>query len=107
MHEVNTSAVESPIELDRRKLLKLGVSTVAASAFGGWAVSAPAQQNQSVGISKSGKTVKKNFFRGMSAFPLTPADEVGRVDTANYSSILERLVSAKVDSITVLGSTGI
>lgn len=51
--------------------------------------------------------MQKNFFRGMSAFPLTPADEIGRVDTANYSSILERLVSAKVDSITVLGSTGI
>jgi len=40
MHETNTPVVELPVELDRRKLLKLGISTVAASAFGGWAVSA-------------------------------------------------------------------
>ncbi len=51
--------------------------------------------------------MKRELFKGLSAFPLTPADEDGRVDTENYGSLLHRLVEAKVDSITTLGSTGI
>ncbi len=48
-----------------------------------------------------------HLFRGLSAFPLTPADEHGIVDTAALGRILERLVAAGVDSIGLLGSTGI
>lgn len=106
MREMSGPCIESTIEVDRRKRLKRAASTAAASALGSWAVFAHAEQNQSADISESEKTVQKNFFRGLSAFPLTPADEAGRVDAANYSSILERLANAKVDSITVLGSTG-
>ena len=47
------------------------------------------------------------LFHGLSAFPLTPADERGKVDTAALGLILERLVDAGVDSIGLLGSTGI
>jgi len=46
------------------------------------------------------------LFQGLSAFPITPADEAGNVDTAAFSSILEALVDANVDSIGLLGSTG-
>ncbi|WP_192458241.1 dihydrodipicolinate synthase family protein [Musicola keenii] len=46
-------------------------------------------------------------FYGLSAFPLTPADEQGRVDTDAFAMLLRRLVDAGVDSIGVLGSTGI
>jgi len=46
------------------------------------------------------------MFKGFSAFPITPADANGRVDTENLAVLLERLVSAKVDSIGLLGSTG-
>ena len=46
-------------------------------------------------------------FHGLSAFPLTPADEQGRVDTAALGRLLERLCEARVDSIGLLGSTGI
>ncbi len=45
-------------------------------------------------------------FTGLSAFPLTPADEAGRVDTDALQQLLARIVEAKVDSIGLLGSTG-
>jgi 4-hydroxy-tetrahydrodipicolinate synthase len=46
------------------------------------------------------------LFRGLSAFPITPADEQGKVDTRALVALLERLTDAKVDSIGLLGSTG-
>lgn len=46
-------------------------------------------------------------FRGLSAFPLTPADEQGRVDAGTLARLLERLCEAGVDSIGLLGSTGV
>ena len=46
-------------------------------------------------------------FRGLSAFPLTPADEHGRVDTETLARLVERLCEAGVDAIGLLGSTGI
>jgi 4-hydroxy-tetrahydrodipicolinate synthase len=50
---------------------------------------------------------RPNPFRGLSAFPITPADEHGRVDTETLGRLLERLCEAGVDSIGLLGSTGI
>ncbi|MGO4404639.1 dihydrodipicolinate synthase family protein [Bosea sp. RAF48] len=47
-----------------------------------------------------------SIFRGLSAFPLTPADADGVVDTQAFARMLDRLVAAGVDSIAVLGSTG-
>src|SRR6478735_3925693 len=47
-----------------------------------------------------------SVFSGLSAFPLTPADADGVVDTEAFAAMLERLVAAGVDSIAVLGSTG-
>lgn len=47
-----------------------------------------------------------SIFHGLSAFPITPADEAGIVDTDALSRLLERLVSASVQSIGLLGSTG-
>jgi 4-hydroxy-tetrahydrodipicolinate synthase len=47
-----------------------------------------------------------SIFRGLSAFPLTPADAEGLVDTDAFAIMLDRLVAAGVDSIAVLGSTG-
>lgn len=44
---------------------------------------------------------------GLSAFPITPADEAGRIDAAALRGLIARLVSAGVDSIGLLGSTGI
>ena len=46
------------------------------------------------------------MFTGLSAFPLTPADAEGVVDTAALGVLLDRLCGAKVASIGVLGSTG-
>ncbi len=46
-------------------------------------------------------------FKGLSAFPITPADEAGQVDTEAFSALIERLDAAEVDSIGILGSTGI
>jgi len=46
-------------------------------------------------------------FTGLCAFPLTPADSQGRVDTEILSRLVERLCNARVDSIGLLGSTGI
>lgn len=45
-------------------------------------------------------------FTGLSAFPITPADEAGRVDVKALRAIVRRLVEAGVDSIGLLGSTG-
>ncbi|WP_245413818.1 dihydrodipicolinate synthase family protein [Fulvimarina endophytica] len=46
-------------------------------------------------------------FSGLSAFPVTPADQDGRVDADALARTVERLVEVKVDSIGLLGSTGI
>jgi len=46
------------------------------------------------------------IFQGLSAFPITPADEHGRVDTGALRTLIARLTEAKVDSIGLLGSTG-
>lgn len=45
-------------------------------------------------------------IRGLSAFPITPADAEGRVDIEGLEVLLQRLVDANVDSIGLLGSTG-
>jgi 4-hydroxy-tetrahydrodipicolinate synthase len=45
------------------------------------------------------------MFTGLSAFPLTPLRDE-RVDEDAYIGLVERLVTAGVDSITALGSTG-
>lgn len=45
------------------------------------------------------------MFSGLSAFPLTPMNETGFDETA-FAGLMERLVSAGVDSIGSLGSTG-
>ncbi|HRP77736.1 MAG TPA: dihydrodipicolinate synthase family protein [Aquamicrobium sp.] len=47
------------------------------------------------------------FPGGLCAFPITPADEVGRVDAAALRKLVARLAAANVDSIGLLGSTGI
>ena len=46
------------------------------------------------------------LFQGLSAFPITPADDRGRVDTHALGTLLRRLEEAGVDSIGLLGSTG-
>ena len=51
-------------------------------------------------------TVDASLFRGLSAFPLTPTDADGVVDTDAFAVMIDRLVAAGVDSIAVLGSTG-
>ena len=45
------------------------------------------------------------MFCGLSAFPLTPMNEMG-VDESAFAHLVERLAAAKVDSIGALGSTG-
>lgn len=50
--------------------------------------------------------VDASIFRGLSAFPLTPADAEGVVNTDAFAVMIDRLVAAGVDSIAVLGSTG-
>ena len=47
------------------------------------------------------------LFTGLSAFPLTPADAAGVVDTDALGVLVDRLATAGVDSIGLLGSTGI
>lgn len=47
-----------------------------------------------------------SLFQGLSAFPITPADASGRVDTHALARLLERIQAAGVDSIGLLGSTG-
>src|SRR4051794_14701771 len=46
------------------------------------------------------------MFHGLSAFPITPADERGRVDTDALSALVQRLERGGVDSVGLLGSTG-
>lgn len=46
------------------------------------------------------------LFSGLAAFPLTPADASGVVDLNTLSVMIDRLASAKVDAIGLLGSTG-
>jgi 4-hydroxy-tetrahydrodipicolinate synthase len=46
------------------------------------------------------------MFRGLSAFPLTPADPQGHVETGDLVRLVERLAAAEVDSVGLLGSTG-
>lgn len=46
------------------------------------------------------------MFSGLSAFPLTPANAEGVIDTEAFAGMIERLVHADVDSIAILGSTG-
>lgn len=45
-------------------------------------------------------------FHGLSAFPITPADEHGIVDADGVMRLTARLAEAGVDSIGLLGSTG-
>lgn len=45
-------------------------------------------------------------FHGLSAFPITPANEHGRVNVEMLAGLLDRLCKAGVDSIGLLGSTG-
>ncbi len=46
------------------------------------------------------------LFRGLCAFPITPADDNGTVDTAALRRLVRRLADARVHSIGLLGSTG-
>ncbi len=45
-------------------------------------------------------------FHGLCAFPITPADEHGRIDVEAFRKLLGRLTEAGVPSIGILGSTG-
>ncbi|MFW7340925.1 dihydrodipicolinate synthase family protein [Pollutimonas sp. H1-120] len=47
-----------------------------------------------------------SLLQGLSAFPITPADKHGIVDTETLGMLVARLRDAEVDSICVLGSTG-
>jgi len=46
-------------------------------------------------------------FHGLSAFPPTPADGDGRVHAEALARLVDRLCEAGVDSIGLLGSTGL
>ncbi|PZV34856.1 dihydrodipicolinate synthase family protein [Mesorhizobium kowhaii] len=46
------------------------------------------------------------FLSGLSAFPITPINRDGRIDTKALRKLIKRLCAAKVDSIGLLGSTG-
>lgn len=46
------------------------------------------------------------LFQGLSAFPITPADASGIVDTGALAALLTRIQAAGADSIGLLGSTG-
>ncbi|RNJ42504.1 dihydrodipicolinate synthase family protein [Mesorhizobium erdmanii] len=46
------------------------------------------------------------FLSGLSAFPITPSDRDGGIDTKALRKLVTRLCAAKVDSIGLLGSTG-
>ncbi|MBB2169009.1 dihydrodipicolinate synthase family protein [Gluconacetobacter aggeris] len=48
-----------------------------------------------------------SIFHGLSAFPITPADEHGVVDAEGVARLTAHLSAAGVDSIGLLGSTGI
>jgi 4-hydroxy-tetrahydrodipicolinate synthase len=46
------------------------------------------------------------MFTGLSAFPLTPLDDDGRLDEPAFARLVTRLATAGVQSIGALGSTG-
>jgi 4-hydroxy-tetrahydrodipicolinate synthase len=46
------------------------------------------------------------LFHGLSAFPITPSDASGIVDTGALATLLARIQAAGADSIGLLGSTG-
>ena len=46
------------------------------------------------------------MFTGLSAFPLTPLDDTGRLDEPAFTRLVTRLVQGGVQSIGALGSTG-
>ena len=46
------------------------------------------------------------IFKGLSAFPITPSDANGTVDTDTLQTLVTRLAGASVNSIGLLGSTG-
>lgn len=46
------------------------------------------------------------FVSGLSAFPITPSDRDGRINTVALRRLISRLCAAQVDSIGLLGSTG-
>src|SRR5215217_5510902 len=46
------------------------------------------------------------LLKGLSAFPITPADASGQVDVSALRRLVARLCEAGVDSIGLLGSTG-
>src|SRR5687768_4778966 len=46
------------------------------------------------------------LFRGLSAFPITPADQNGRVNVDELAVLLRRAADAGVASVGLLGSTG-
>jgi 4-hydroxy-tetrahydrodipicolinate synthase len=46
------------------------------------------------------------IFRGLAAYPITPADADGRVDVDGLSRLVAPLVAAGVDAVGLLGSTG-
>lgn len=48
-----------------------------------------------------------NPFQGLSSFPITPADEHGHVDTETLGQLVARIRDARVDSLCILGSTGV
>ncbi len=50
-------------------------------------------------------TTRAVRFTGLSAFPLTPVTDDG-IDAKAFTGLIRRLADARVDSITVLGSTG-
>src|SRR3546814_763867 len=52
------------------------------------------------------KTQHMNLLQGLSAFPITPSDDHGIVDTDALGGLVHRLGQAEVNSICVLGSTG-
>ncbi len=88
---------------DRGTTSGFGPTATTTPLIGRLESSAFAQQSKT----KTGVAMKSEIFGGLSAFPLTPADENGRIDTEDYAYLLNRLIEAKVDSITTLGSTGI
>lgn len=51
-------------------------------------------------------TTDMSIFKGLSAFPITPADEHGIVNTDAVMRLTGRLADAGVNSIGLLGSTG-
>lgn len=48
-----------------------------------------------------------SIFHGLSAFPITPANEHGVVDTDGVMHLTDHLSASRVNSIGLLGSTGV